>query len=263
MGDSIARAARFIADHRLARRRMPELPAEIRPHDEASAYRVQDALHDVMARAGQGAVAGHKIGCTTPVMQRFLGIPNPCAGGVFGRTVRHRRAELPLGDFLHVGVECEIVAFLDRDLPAAGAPYDAARVAAAVGACAAGIEVVDDRYVDYKTLGAPTLIADDFFNAAAIIGDPVADWRALDLGILVGTTQINGREAGQGRGGDVMGHPFAALAWLANSLAARGHSLASGHFVYTGSVVETKWVARGDHCVATIDRLGSVEARFV
>lgn len=36
-----------------------------------------------------GPVTGHKIGCTTAVMQTFLRIPNPCAGGVFERTV-HR-----------------------------------------------------------------------------------------------------------------------------------------------------------------------------
>jgi len=37
-----------------------------------------------------------------------------------------------------------------------------------------------------------------------------------------------------------MGHPFEALAWLANSLAQRGKSLRAGEFVFTGSVVETK-----------------------
>ena len=43
-----------------------------------------------------------------------------------------------------------------------------------------------------------------------------------------------------------MGHPFEALAWLANSLARRGRSLRAGEFVFTGSVVETKWLNQGD-----------------
>ena len=263
MNDAIVRAAQYIADHRTARRRMPGLPADVRPHDETNAYSIQDALHDVMTRAGQGTVVGHKIGCTTPVMQKFLGISNPCAGGVFDRTVHRRSAELRFDDFVRIGVECEIIVLIDRDLPAAGAPYDIAGAAAAVGALAAGIELVEDRYIDYKALDAPTLIADDFFNTGAIIGDPVSNWRALDAMSLVGTMQINGGEAGRGRASDVMGHPFAALAWLANTLAARGRALVKGDFVCTGSIVETKWVARGDHCVATIDQLGSVGARFV
>jgi 2-oxo-3-hexenedioate decarboxylase/2-keto-4-pentenoate hydratase len=59
-----------------------------------------------------------------------------------------------------------------------------------------------------------------------------------------------------------MGHPLQALAWLANLRSARGQSLPAGAFVFLGSVVETKWVARADHVVMDIDRLGCVEARF-
>jgi len=95
-----------------------------------------------------------------------------------------------------------------------------------------------------------------------VLGEPVADWRALDVPSLSGATRINGIEVGRGRGADVMGHPFEALAWLANSLARRGRSLRSGEFVFTGSVVETKWVQPGDKVVMTIDRLGTVEAVF-
>jgi 2-oxo-3-hexenedioate decarboxylase/2-keto-4-pentenoate hydratase len=126
----------------------------------------------------------------------------------------------------------------------------------------AGMEIVDDRYVDYKSLDTPTLIADDFFDAGCVLGEPVAAWRSLDLASLSGVTRINGVEVGRGRGADVMGHPFEALAWLANSLAHRGRHLRAGEFVFTGSVVETKWVNRGDRVVMQIERLGTVEAVF-
>jgi 2-oxo-3-hexenedioate decarboxylase/2-keto-4-pentenoate hydratase len=251
-----------IARHRLERWPLPMLEAGVRPVDEASAYRVQAALHGLMTAAGAGAVVGHKIGCTTAVMQAFLNIPNPCAGGVFASTVHRRSARLRHDQFLHVGVECEIVVALGRDLPADGAPYSRASVAAAVESCMAGMEIVDDRYVDYKKLDPPTLIADDFFDAGAVLGEPVADWRKLDLPALTGVTRINGVEVGRGRGGDVMGHPFEALAWLANSLAARGQGLKAGEFVFTGSVVETKWVNRGDRVEMEIDGLGRVDAVF-
>ena len=41
--------------------------------------------------------------------------------------------------------------------PTYSAPYDRQTVAAAVGACMAAIEVVDDRYEDYRALDVPTL----------------------------------------------------------------------------------------------------------
>ena len=119
-----------------------------------------------------------------------------------------------------MGVECEIVVRLTADLPREAAPFDRDGVAGAVGALMAGMEIVDDRYVDYKSLDTATLIADDFFDAGCVIGSPVTDWRRLDLTALTGQTLINGVEVGSGSSADVMGHPFEALAWLANSLAA-------------------------------------------
>jgi 2-keto-4-pentenoate hydratase len=59
-----------------------------------------------------------------------------------------------------------------------------------------------------------------------------------------------------------MGHPFEALAWLANNLAARGRGLRAGEFVFTGSVVETKWLNRGDRVEMEVEGLGRVDAVF-
>jgi 2-oxo-3-hexenedioate decarboxylase/2-keto-4-pentenoate hydratase len=253
--------AQVIAGFRLRRTPMPALEPAARPPDERSAYAVQDALHPLLAGT-LGPIAGHKVGCTTPVMQAFLGIPNPCAGGVFERTVHASPARLRPADFVRAGVECEIVVRLGRDLTPAQAPFDRETVAAAVSECMAGMEIVDDRYVDYKGLDTPTLIADDFFDAGCVLGPAVPEWRALDLAAATGRTRINGVEVGRGRGADVMGHPLAALAWLANNLAPRGHAIQAGQFVFTGSVVETKWLNPGDRVEMEIDGLGSVAAVF-
>src|SRR5207342_1441326 len=102
--------------------------------------------------AGQGAVVGHKIGCTTPVMQAYLRIENPCAGGVHATTVHHGHARIRHGDYVRVGVECEIAVRLGSDLGAGQAPFDRARVGASVEAVLAAMEIVDDRYRDYRTL---------------------------------------------------------------------------------------------------------------
>jgi 2-keto-4-pentenoate hydratase len=258
----VDRIARSLAGHRLARTRLPRLAEGARPHDEAAAYAVQARLHELLAEGGQGRVAGHKIGCTTPVMQRYLGIPNPCAGMVFDSRTWRSGARLPMAAFVAPGVECEIAVRLGRDLPPRDADYTAAEVAQAVETMLPAIEVVDDRYVDYRSFDLPTLLADDFFNAGCVLGEPIGDWRTLDLAGLVGITRINGREVGRGRVGDVEGHPFAPLAWLATSLSRRGRGLLRGEFVLTGSVVETRWLAPGDDVVVSIEGLGEVRAVF-
>jgi 2-oxo-3-hexenedioate decarboxylase/2-keto-4-pentenoate hydratase len=259
---SVIAAAAILADARLAGVRLAGLPESIRPPDEPAGYRVQDAVHGLLTARGLGSIAGHKIGCTTPVMQRFLGIDHPCAGGVFATRVFRERVALAFDSFRHVGIETEIAVVLGRDLPPRGDPYASAEVRDAIAALAAAIEIVDDRWLDYRSVDAPTLIADDFFNDASVLGPLRRFDPGLDLGVLRGTTRINGVEAGRGAGRDVLGDPINALAWLANHLAARGPGLRAGELVSTGSIVETKWMARGDAVEVEVEGLGTVRATF-
>jgi 2-keto-4-pentenoate hydratase len=107
-----------------------------------------------------------------------------------------------------------------------------------------------------------TLIADDFFGAGCVLGDAVPNWQELDLASLKGSMSINGIEVGSGVGGDIMGHPFEALAWLANTAVQNGTPLQAGEFVFLGSIVATKWLERGDLVEIQIEGLGAASARF-
>lgn len=96
-----------------------------------------------------------------------------------------------------------------------------------------------------------------------MLGEAVREWRRLDLERIGGSIAINGAVAGRGHGRDILGHPLAALARLANSLAARGRALRAGEFVLLGSLVATKWMQRGDEAAIEIEGLGRAAARFV
>jgi len=247
--------ATLLARHRLALQPIGRLPDS--PPDVASAYAMQQEVNRLLERAGMGPRVGHKIGCTTPVMQAFLGIDSPCAGEVFERTVLASGARIPFRGFRRVGVECEIAVRLGKDLPARANPYDRDSVADAVDGAMAAIEIVDDRYADYKSLGVPLLVADDFFNAGCVLGPVRRDWRRIDLAAARGRLSVNGREIASGRGELVMGHPLAALAWLANARVAYGlPPLARGEFVLLGSLVPPQWLHPGDRVESEIEGLG-------
>jgi 2-keto-4-pentenoate hydratase len=79
---------------------------------------------------------------------------------------------------------------------------------------------------------------------------------------VVGRAIINGAEAGQGTGADVLGHPHNALAWLANHLAAAGKTLRAGEIVLTGSLVKTIWLNAGDRVTMDLSDLGEVHVTF-
>ena len=255
--DQIESAAGSLVSQRLSSAPV-DLAEDMRPADEVEAYAVQAEVNRRLSQSGLGLPVGHKIGCTTPVMQAYLGISNPCAGEIFAATTVQSHGQVSRARYRRLGVECEIVIGLSRDVAPEEAPFTREGMASWVDAVMAGIEIVDDRYRDYRSLGAPTLIADNFFNAGCVLGEPIRDWRRLDLEALGGRMLINGQEVGRGAGGMILGHPFEALAWLANSRASRGLGLRKGAFVFLGSLVETKYPNPGDSVQVEIEGLGAL-----
>ena len=79
------------------------LPSELMPADLGEAYAIRAAFEAIETARGRGAVAGYKIGLTTPIMQRLCGVDEPCYGAIFATEVHHRRAELPVRNYCRLG----------------------------------------------------------------------------------------------------------------------------------------------------------------
>ena len=246
---AIGRSAAWIAARRLAYRDIADMPAGLKPADEAGGYAVQAALRDLLAPR-LGPSIGWKVGATTAAMQGLLNVPSPCAGEMHRAGLHHRSAALRSSGFRRLGIECEIAMEIGTPL-GGGGPVDEAMAAAAVSRIFPAAEIVDDRYGDFRGFGVPALVADFFFHA-------VPDWRRLDLAAVAGTTSANGEARVAGRGADVLGHPMRSLAWLANRLSALGRRLEPGQLVMTGSLPLPLWVSPGDRIEARLEGLGSV-----
>jgi len=257
--DKARRAARFLYETHQARAQYEPIPADMSPRDINEAYDIQEAFHELLIPE-RGAIVGYKVALTTPVMQKMVGFGHPASGAVFTSGVHHSPAITKRSDYVRLGAECEIATLLDQDLPASGAPYDRQSVAGAVAALFPAFELIEDRGADYSDLFFLGVAADNSWNAGIVLGEPVIDWQDIDLVGASGAMIINGELAGEGKGGDVLGHPLEALAWLANTLAERGKSLQKDMIVMTGSIVSTKFLNQGDDVRFEIDTLG--EARL-
>jgi 2-oxo-3-hexenedioate decarboxylase/2-keto-4-pentenoate hydratase len=154
-----------------------------------------------------------------------------------------------------MGVEFEIAVRLKRDLAPKGVP-SLAEVAAAVDAVCPAVEIIDDRRADYRALDALSLIADNSWNAGVVLGEFVHAWP--DLAAVEGVVSVDGTPLDRGSGGDVLGHPFQPVAWLASHLAAQGGGLRAGDVVMTGSIVTTKFPDRPASYRFDVQGLGSV-----
>ncbi len=251
-----ATAAAILAARRDRRLLLPLGAAA--PADDAAGYAAQRAIAEAL-----GAIppAGFKIGATTKQMQAYLGLAGPAAGFVPAEGLQHGTGRFRFAGLIAPGVECEVGLRLGTDLPAGPCTRDQA--AAAVAEVFAAIEIVEKRYNDLAELGTPTLIADQVFHRAGVLGAPAEGWRAADLGAIRGRMTVDGTLRGEGVGADLLGHPFEALAWLAASPAAEVFGgLRAGQVVFLGSVTPPIWLDGPCRVVVEFDVLGRAEAIF-
>ena len=255
-------AAELLMKARLDRRRMAALPDACRPQDEAAAYSIQDRYVDRMLAHYGGGIIGYKAGCTNVTAQRQLGLSSPFAGPLMSVFALTSPAEISAEDGFMRMIEAEIGFRLGRDLPAAGAPYTAATVLSALAAAFGAIEVVDSRYEDWTTAGAPQLIADNVCTGFWVYGDEYTDIASLDLTDHPVRVRRNGVWAEEGNSANVLDNPLHVVAWLANHLAARGRSLKAGDLLTTGTMIAVNGAEKGDLVEADYGILGTVKVSF-
>lgn len=240
---------------RIASVSVPELPDELAPANEAEGYAVQAALADWFTARGLGEAIGYKVGATTAGMQEYLGVKGPAFGRIMAANLHQSPARLHRDRFLNPGLECEIAVRMGADAPASDAPWTWPDMVARIDSVMPAIEIVENRYDDFLKRGIGTLVADDFFHTACVLGAPASGWRDLDLASVAGRMIVGGEAAGTGTGADVMGHPLEVVAWLANTLAGQGLMLKSGDIVLTGSMTPVHWIENLP-CAASVDIAG-------
>jgi 2-oxo-3-hexenedioate decarboxylase len=222
---------------------------------EDAAYDAQWAGVQTRLAAGERLV-GAKLGLTSRAKQRAMNVDTPLYGWVtsdmlapYGEPVERSRLVQPR-------VEPEIAFLLARDL---SAPATVASVLAATDAVLAAVDVLDSRYADYR-FTLPDVIADNASAALFLLG-PVAlpPARVPDLRLVGCVLRVDGEVAATAAGAATMGHPAAAVAWLANRLAAHKQTLRAGWLVFSGGLTEPVPLRPGLGVTAEFDGLGTVE----
>ena len=168
----LATSADLLALARINHKRLPELPGPVRPNTPAEAYVVQDGLIDRLLAHYGGSVIGYKVACTNVTAQRQLNVDAPFCGRLLSAFFFESPARVDACKFFMRVVEAEFAFEMARDLPPTPAPRSRQEIAAAVKGVLPGIEIVDSRFDDWTTIGAPSLIADNACNAAWVKGSP-------------------------------------------------------------------------------------------
>jgi 2-keto-4-pentenoate hydratase len=247
-------AAALMRDH-AARKKIVPFARDYGATDLAGAYAIQ-AAYVKRLEEKLGRRVGYKIGLTSKRMQEMCGVDHPNSGVVFDKRLHKSGALLSLSSLGRLGIEFECCARLGTSLAPRGKPYSLEEVTVAVDAVCPAFEVIDDRNSDYP-LDLLSLVADNSWNEGNVLGEFTGTWP--DLGTATSVLECNGKVIDEGKGSDVLGHPFEPLRWLANNLNELGQTLKKGEIVLTGSWVTTRFPKAGESYKYTIRGVGSVE----
>jgi len=134
-------------------------------------------------------------------------------------------------------------------------------VLAATKGVSPSLELVDSRITNWRIKLVDT-IADNASSARVIVPQEMIPLHGLDLTEVQVVLTRNGETVGTGNGAAVLGHPAAAVAWLANKLSEFDVSLLAGQLVLPGAMCAAVPVAAGEVYRATFTSLGEVSVRF-
>ena len=284
LGANAATALDRLTTARATRRPCAPVRALLPDGDVDAAYAVQSAWVADQITAG-ARVVGRKIGLTNPAVQAQFGVDRPDFGVLFESMACSPGTPIDAARTLQPKIEAEIAFVLAEDLT--GTMIGPAEVAAATAYVVAALEIVDSRIAGWD-IGIVDTIADNGSSGLFVLGDRRQELGRLDLaecamtlrrvasggaggaGGSDGSRRVapggaggsGGEVVSTGTGASILGHPLAAVAWLAAAVRDHGRPLRAGEVVLSGSLGPMVPVAPGDAFHAEISGIGQVSALF-
>lgn len=220
--------------------------------DMDTAYKAQALVVEHRLQAGEHVI-GAKLGMTSAVKRRALGIDVPVHGRLTSGMVVAFGEPVSLDELIHPRAEPEIALVLGSRVEG---PTTVAGVLRATESVLPAVEIVDSRYA--TAFRPPDSVADNAGAARVVLGAPGRRPDELaDLSVLGCVFRCRGGIE-TAAGGAAMGHPAAAVAWLAAALAARGEALEAGSIVLTGGLTASVPLRAHSLVTAEFDGLGSI-----
>ena len=253
--------AQFLANLRAKNERVSMLPADLHPADLAAAYAVQkDLVNELCSTSGSDAV-GYKIALSSPTAQALCNVTHPVYARLIGLNVYESGVVLEAKGFGTRIIEVEFGFRLCADVPREAGEQSSTSIRKFVDLVYPSIEIVDHHYGALEDMTAEAIIADNGIHGAWVYGAPVA--AGDDLADVATALHLNGQQHLTGAGNRTLGDPWAAIAWLANTLHEHGSLLKAGDKVTTGLTTDGVYDAKaGDEVIGDFGALGTVSVQF-
>ena len=235
-------------------------PSESQALTFADAYRIRRKLVDYLIADG-GKPRGHKIGFTAKAMQEMYGMSGPDFGQLLEPMFEPYGRPVAIGHLSDTRVEPEIA--FEMAAPLEGPGVTVEQVLERTARVWPSIEVIDSR-VGAMRAKAVDSIADNAGAGKVVLGPEGFAPDAADLTAIAVRLEVDGENV-EGLSGDVMDHPAAAVAWLANKLSeldGLGGAIRAGDIVMSGSSTRSLVVRPGSKLRASFGPFGEMAVDF-
>lgn len=222
------------------------------PADLAEAYQVQRAV----AEGYSEKIIGWKAAFTADAAMEMMKTDEPAYGPLFESATFGCCDTMKSPEHCLRRIECEYAFKMGATFEPRAEGYTAADVTEAVASIHPAIEVVHVRADGALDVGARAVVADHCGNYAFVTGTGAKEWHTLDIVNQPVTLSVDGEEAVEGAGKNVLGHPVTSLVWLVNRLSRDGITLEEGQFITTGSCTGMHPVPQNCDLVADFGPLG-------
>ncbi|MGH8751580.1 MAG: 2-oxo-3-hexenedioate decarboxylase, partial [Burkholderiales bacterium] len=251
---TIAKLAEHLENAELKARAVVKITDDYPDLDWEDAYAIQYEIRRRKEARGHKTVA-LKAGLTSRAKMKQMGVETPVFGFISDYMKCADGGEIKVAELIHPKVEAEI-AFVTKAL-LRGPGCHLGAVLAATDYVVPAVEIIDSRYENFR-FDLASVIADNTSSSRFVAGGRKRNVAELDLRTLGVVLEKNGDIAALGAGAAVLGHPAAAIAMLANTLAQRGEQIPAGSFIMTGGITEAIPVAAGNVITVRFQDLGSV-----
>jgi 2-oxopent-4-enoate/cis-2-oxohex-4-enoate hydratase len=243
-------------DALVSRRPVAPLSARETGMTVVDAYRIQQRT---MCRrlTGTDRVIGRKIGLTSLVIQRALGVDRPDFGQLLASM--NSTGIVNTGELIAPKAEGEVAFLLKHDL--AGPGVTAAGVLQATELVMPCFEVCDSRIRDWKIKLVDT-VADNASAGRFVLGSQGRSPRDVELVTCGMVIYKNGSLECTGAGAAALGSPINCVVWLANALGALGSGLKAGELILSGALGPMIPVVAGDSLHLAIGGMGTASVHF-
>ena len=257
MTASISELAALLDDAQRTAHEVPQLDAALPIED---AYKVQHEILTKHLDRGETYI-GPKLGFTSKAKMEQMGVDEIIVGFLTDAMDHPADEELVLEGFVHPRIEPELVFKLGPAVEVEdGDTVEslAAKLEAAVTHVAAGMEVIDSRYKDFK-FSLSDVVADNTSAAKFVTGQWVEYPR--EIGGLDVAFSVDGEVVGHATTDAILGDPREAFPQLAQMMLNYGITVPAGAIILGGSMVEAQWLKPGQVIENRIDTFAPLSVR--